>query len=590
MSVPIEDYALIGDRRTAALVGRNGSIDWLCLPDFGSDACFAALLGSVEHGHWQISPTDHYQVSRRYQADTLVLETDFETSAGSVRLIDFMPVNSRVPAVIRTVVGLRGDVSMALEALFRFEYGHIRPLVSSGAGGLQFVCGARRIGLRSPFVLAPSADRIDARFPVRAGDRLDFVMVCSVSDEGAPGFPDPGSSLEETVLFWRSWVGTYHCRTPWDDAVKRSLITIKALIQRSSGGMIAAPTMGLPERLGGSLNWDYRYCWLRDATFMLTALLNAGYHGEAKSWRDWILRVAAGSPEKLQILYQVDGSRSPNEETLPWLPGYAGSIPVRRGNAASNQRQLDVFGEVIDAFCLARRAGIPAIDGEFELQSNLAGVIERIWQQPDKGLWEARGQARNFTYSRVMAWVGLTRFINDASKQPGTDRVRLDRLTALAKRIHAQVCREAYDAERGHFVEYYGSPDVDGSLLLLPLVGFLPANDPRIQQTIAAVRRDLMDDGLVLRRRVASTGETEGAFIACTCWLADCLAMQGELQQAREVFERVLEVRNDVGLLAEEYDTGNKRQAGNFPQALSHLALINTALQLSGPVLQRAGG
>jgi len=348
--------------------------------------------------------------------------------------------------------------------------------------------------------------------------------------------------------------------------------------------------MGLPERIGGSLNWDYRYCWLRDATFALTALVNAGYHAEATNWRDWILRTVAGSPEKLQVMYQLDGRRSLYEEELPWLPGYSNSSPVRKGNGAAGQRQLDVFGEVIDALHLAGRAGVHPAEGEFELWSGLVDYLEQIWQQPDKGLWEARGQSQNFTYSRVMAWVGIDRFIKAAEAADYVDPSSLAHLRSLAGRIHEQVCREAFDAERSHFVQYYGSREVDGSLLLLPLVGFLPCDDPRIQGTIAAVQRDLMDGGLVLRRKVASTGEKEGVFIACTCWLADCLAMQGRTSEARTLLERVLDLRNDVGLLSEEYDVGRARLVGNFPQALSHLAVINTALQLSGPVLQRGGG
>lgn len=589
MSHPIEDYALIGDRRTAALVGRNGSIDWLCWPRFDSEACFAALLGHPEHGHWRISPEEQYKVKRRYRSDTLVLESDFETQGGSVRLIDFMPTGSECSSVVRIVTGLDGAVRMHLNALFRFDYGEIRPHVSKHQDALRIVAGAVQIMLRSPVALNVSPDRIETSFTVHAGENLSFVMTCNASHEEAPLCPDSDAALEDTQSFWQSWIGAFDRQTAWQDAVKRSLITIKALIHRSSGGLVAAPTMGLPEKLGGSLNWDYRYCWLRDATFTLTALLNAGYHQEAKEWRDWILRAVACSPEKLQVLYEVDGRRSLDEQVLPWLPGYAGSTPVRRGNAAARQRQLDVVGEVIDALYLTRKAGIEASEGEFELASGLVDFLEQIWQQPDKGLWEARGQAQNFTYSRVMAWVGINRFISTASQRP-EGPAAIKRLRDLGKRIHDQVCREAYDAERGHFVEYYGSPDVDGSLLLLPLVGFLPINDPRIEGTIAAVQRELMEGGLVLRRKLASTGEKEGAFIACTCWLADCLAMRGQRDQARELLERVLEVRNDVGLLAEEYDVQSKRLVGNFPQALSHLALINSALQLSGPVLQRAGG
>ena len=589
-SRPIEDYALIGDGKTAALVARDGSIDWLCWPRFDGEACFAALLGRPENGYWILAPAEQAETNRQYRRDTMVVETCFRTGSGSARMLDFMPVDTENSSVIRIVEGIRGTVSMHCSIVLRFDYGLIRPLVATSATETIISAGSLRVVLRTTVPVTASSERIEAQFDIAAGQRITFTMTCANWVDPFPEAVDPAALLTATEQFWRRWISRFTKQVVEPDAVRRSLLTLKALTHHRTGGLVAAPTLGLPERLGGSLNWDYRFCWLRDATFTLTALLNAGYHEEATEWYKWLLRAAGSSGEQLQVLYRVDGSRSVHEYELPWLSGYEGSQPVRAGNAAAAQRQLDIFGEVIDALCLAARAGIKPSPHDIDLQAALVDHIGSVWEQPDKGLWEARGEARNFTYSRVMAWVGVDRFIQSPAARACVKPGRLRRLRVLAKRIHDQVCTDGYDGERGHFVEYYGSSFVDGSLLLLPLLGFLPIDDPRITATIDVVERELMADGLVRRRHATSTGEQEGAFIPCTCWLADCRAMQGRSQEARKLLTRVLEVRNDVGLFAEEYDTAHKRLLGNFPQALSHLALINTELQLSGPVLQRDGG
>jgi GH15 family glucan-1,4-alpha-glucosidase len=479
---------------------------------------------------------------------------------------------------------------MRCSIVLRFDYGLIRPLVTKSVTETTIIAGSLRVVLRTTIPVTVSPERIEAQFEIVAGQRITFSMTCANWVDPFPEAVDPAALLTATEQFWRRWISRFTKEVVEPDAVRRSLLTLKALTHHQTGGLVAAPTLGLPETLGGSLNWDYRFCWLRDATFTLTALLNAGYHDEATEWYKWLLRAAGSSAKQLQVLYRVDGSRSVHEYELPWLSGYERSRPVRAGNAAAAQAQLDIFGEVIDALSLAARAGIKPPPHDIDLQTALVDHIEAIWEQPDKGLWEARGEAGNHTYSRVMAWVGIDRFTHNPKARAHVKPTRLRQLRALARRIRDQVCAEGYDGERGHFVEYYGSSFVDGSLLLMPLVGFLPIDDPRITATIDAVERELMEDGLVRRRHAASTGEQEGAFIPCTCWLADCRAMQGRSQEARKLLARVLEVRNDVGLLAEEYDTARKRLLGNFPQALSHLALINTELQLSGPVLQRDGG
>jgi len=581
---------LIGDGKAAALVARDGSIDWLCWPRFDGEACFAALFGRPENGYWSLAPVGQAEINRQYCQDTMIVETCFRTGSGSVRMLDFMPVNTPNSSVIRIVEGVRGTILMRCDIVLRFDYGLIRPLVTTSATETTITAGSLRVVLRTTIPVTVSPERIEAQFDIVAGQRITFSMTCANWVDPFPEALDPAALLTATEQFWRKWISRFTKQVVEPDAVRRSLLTLKALIHHQTGGLVAAPTLGLPETPGGSLNWDYRFCWLRDATFTLTALLNAGYHEEATEWYKWLLRAAGSSAEHLQVLYRVDGSRSVHEYELPWLSGYERSRPVRAGNAAAAQGQLDIFGEVIDALSLAARAGIKPPPHDIDLQMALVDHIEVIWEQPDKGLWEARGEARNYTYSRVMAWVGIDRFIHNPKARAHVKPARARHLRALAKRIHDQVCTDGYDGERGHFVEYYGSSFVDGSLLLLPLVGFLPIDDPRIAATIDAVEKELMDDGLIRRRHATSTGEQEGAFIPCACWLADCRAMQGRPQEARKLLTRVLEVRNDVGLLAEEYDIARKRLLGNFPQALSHLALVNTELQLSGSVLQRDGG
>jgi GH15 family glucan-1,4-alpha-glucosidase len=588
MAAPLEDYALIGDRGTAALVRRDASIDWLCWPGFDSDACFAALLGREENGRWRIAPAQPTQTTRRYQTDTAVLETDFISGGDAVRVIDFMP--PRVDAgssVVRIVTGLRGQMAMTLDLDLRFDYGKLPPWTEATADGFVGRIGPDLVAFHAPVAVQPRQGGAGAAFDVSEGQRLAFVLRHGASSRAPPPPLDAEAALAATQQDGRDWIGRFDRPTHWPDAVRRSLLTLRALTDAATGGLVAAPTTSLPEAPGGALNWDYRYCWLRDATFTIGALLNAGYHGEAQHWRDWMLRAVGGTPSELQIMYRVDGSRHVNEWSLDWLPGYRWARPVRIGNAAAAQRQIDVLGEVLDAFDMAARAGLAASAQERHVARAIAQRIEAIWQDPGQGVWESRAEARQYTYSKVMAWVGVDRCLRHPALQGETDRRR--RLVALRARIHDEVCAEAYHRGLGHFVQHYGGQKLDASLLLLPLVGFLPVDDPRIAGTIAAVERELMQDGLV--RRTRAQGENpEGAFLACTCWLADCRSLQGRASAAREALERVLSVRNDLGLLSEEYDLRGRHLAGNFPQALSHLAVVNTALGLSGPVLQRGGG
>jgi GH15 family glucan-1,4-alpha-glucosidase len=584
MPARIEDYALIGDCETAALVSRDGSIDWLCWPRFDSGPCFAALLGGPEHGRWRIAPRGEARIRRRYRGDTLILETDFETDEGAVTLIDFMPLRGTESDLIRLVVGRRGTVTMCTELVLRFHYGSIVPWVSRlEDGSLRAIAGPDMVVLRTRAPLHGEGLTTVGEFAVAAGETVSFSLTYGPSYLPPPPAVDPAASLADTEAFWTTWASRCTLQGEWRDAVVRSLVTLKALTYRPTGGIVAAPTTSLPERIGGARNWDYRFCWLRDATLTLLALMDAGFFDEAAAWRDWLLRAVAGSPSQLQIMYGIAGERHLAEWTVPWLPGYERSAPVRVGNAAYAQHQLDVFGEVMDALHHARLGGIPgSIDG-WNLQRELVRHAEAIWERPDEGIWEVRGGRRHFTHSKVMAWVAVDRAIKSAERfgQPGP----LDRWRALRARIHADVCARGFDPRLGSFVQAYGGTQLDASLLLIPLVGFLPAHDPRVRGTVEAIERRLTLDGLVLRYDTHETDDGlppgEGAFLACSFWLADNYVLLGRRDDARRLFEELLALRNDVGLLAEEYDPRERRMTGNFPQAFSHVALIDTALNLA---------
>jgi len=589
MSQTIEDYALIADGATAALIGRDGSLDWLCWPRFDSEACFAKLLGHGEHGSWSIAPVEPATVTRRYMTDTMVLQTEFETSTGAVNLVDFMPIGAAAPSVIRLLIGRRGSVTMRTALAPRFNYGALMPWIEPCDDGIVARAGANAVVLRAPVALATCPGGASAEFTVGNGQRLAFVLSFGAAHAPLPAPLDAQSALTDAIGYWQRWIERFNRPTHWPDAVRRSLLTLRALTYQPTGGLIAAPTTSLPEQAGGTSNWDYRYCWLRDSTFTLTALLNAGYHDEAAAWRDWILRAIAAEPSKMQIMYRVDGTRDVSEHTLGWLPGYHWSPPVRIGNVAAGQHQVDVYGEVIDAMELATRAGIAQSAHGKHVELGIIEHLERVWNTAGPGLWESRGEPRHYTYSRVMAWVGVDRFLRSAARHGHGDAQLLERLRGLRGQIHEQVCNEGYDSRLRRFVAHYGSQSLDASLLLLPLVGFLPVEDPRVASTIAAIEQELMQDGLVMRQAPAER-PGQGAFLACTCWLADCQRLQGRIEEACASIERVLMVRNDVGLLAEEYDTGAHALCGNFPQAFSHLAVVNAALAVSGPMLQRGGG
>jgi GH15 family glucan-1,4-alpha-glucosidase len=594
VSKPIEDYALIGDGQTAALVGRDGSVDWLCWPRFDNDACFAALLGNSDHGRWQLSPTAAVRaVHRRYQNDTLVLETDLETSDGAVRLIDFMPQRGHFSSLVRMVVGLRGQVQMQCDLRLRFDYGSLPPWCEATEDGVVARVGPDLLVLRAPVPITVQQECQSAQFTVSAEERFAFVLSYGAASGPTPEAIDAEKALAATQAYWRQWISRFdEAKTKWPAQVKRSLITLKALIYQPSGGLVAAPTTSLPEAPGGKMNWDYRYCWLRDATFTVGALLNAGFHEEAKEWRDWLLRAIAGSPERMRIMYRVDGSRHLSEWTVDTLPGYRYATPVRVGNAASTQHQIDVYGEVLDCLSLARKGGLPVCEQERVAQLHIALHLEKIWNTDGSSIWESRAKPRQYTYSKAMAWVGVDRvlwFLSNESDAPGDHRSLIERLTTLRQTIHDEVCREGWNEGLGTFTQYYGGQEIDASLLLLPLMSFLPADDRRMVATIETIRRELTEGGLVRRTKPKSGEPEEGAFLACSCWMADCLALQGRHEEAREQFERVLAVCNDVGLLSEEYNVPAKHLCGNFPQALTHLALVNTALGLCGPVLNRGG-
>ncbi len=585
MAPRIEDYALLGDLHTAALVGRDGSIDWLCVPRFDGPACFAALLGSRENGHWAIAPAEEVRASsRRYRGDSLVLETTFECAAGSVMLAEAMTLDAG-PRIVRTVTGLSGTVRMHMEYVVRFDYGSIVPWVRRIDGGLLAVAGPDALLLASDIETQGEGPHTVADFAVAAGERVTFELSYFASENAAPAARSADDPLAETQQRWQVWSDSCRYRGEYRDIVVRSLLTLRALTYRPTGGIVAAPTTSLPEKIGGVRNWDYRYCWLRDATFTLYALLGAGYNDSAEEWRNWLLRAVAGDPADLQIVYNVRGGRRIPEIELPWLSGYEASRPVRIGNGAHGQFQLDVYGEVVDLLAAAHRYGMETLQDEWALSCTIVNEVERRWSEPDRGLWEIRGDPQHFTHSKVMAWVALDRAIV-AIEQHGFEGPA-QRWRAVRDQIHADVCAHAFDARRNTFTQYYGSEALDASTLLIPSVGFLPADDPRVAGTIAAVERELLRDGLVLRYTQSDAAGPdplppgEGAFLACSFWLVDAYVLAGREDDARTLFERLATLANDVGLLSEEYDPVAGRQVGNFPQAFSHVGLINSAFNLS---------
>jgi GH15 family glucan-1,4-alpha-glucosidase len=596
VSTPLEDYALIGDCETAALVSRAGSIDWLCWPRFDSAACFAALLGTSEHGRWLMASAGPVEsISRSYRERTLILETRVATSSGAVTVLDFMPPRGRNSDIVRLVRGDHGCVRMRSELILRFDYGRTVPWVTRLADGtFRAIAGPDMVTLHTPVPLRGVNLTTIAEFDVAAGETVPFVLTHGSSHLPPPAAIDPHASFAHTEAFWREWAAQ---REPaggeWSEAVIRSLITLKALTYAPTGGLVAAPTTSLPERLGGSRNWDYRFCWLRDATLTLLALMNAGYYAEARAWRDWLLRAAAGAPAQLQIMYGLAGERQLVEHDVPWLPGYESSQPVRIGNAAHGQRQLDVFGEVMDALHQARLGGLAEGVEDWSFQRAMLQHLGEVWVEPDEGIWEVRGGARHFTHSKVMAWVAFDRGIK-AIENHGLDGP-IEEWRAVRSAIHHDVCARGFDPGLNSFVQSYGSTELDASLLLIPTVGFLPPSDPRVLGTIDAVERRLFVEGFLLRYDPVATNDglpgTEGAFLACSFWLADAYVLTGRLADARRLFERLLGLCNDVGLLSEEYDTSHRRLVGNYPQAFSHIALINTAHNLaraSKPAEQRS--
>lgn len=599
MTQLIEDYALIGNNATAALVGRNGSIDWLGFPRFDSAACFAALLGSHENGHWRIAPkSEHPKVKRKYQDGTLVLETEFTTPEGTVVLVDCMDRRGEHQDLLRLLRCTRGRVPMIMQLVIRFEYGTALPWFSRlEEGRYRAVAGPDQLILTTSVPIRGEDFKTRANFEIAEGEEIAFSLTWSHSSDSPPPSPDVPKTIQSVAHAWERWSRKYKGDGAWSDAVLRSLITLKALTHHRTGGIVAAATTSLPEEIGGTRNWDYRYCWLRDATFTLYALMENGYIDEATEWRDWLLRAVGGSPGKMQIMYGVDGERRLKEFELPELLGYEASRPVRIGNAASEQFQLDVWGEVIDSMYQGRKRGLPHVDAAWSLQRALVEEVEKVWYKPDDGIWEIRGPRRHFVHSKVMAWVALDRAVRSLQEfECDVEEGTLDRWVALRGDIHDEVCRLGYSHELNSFVQYFGGKEIDASLLLLPMVGFLPPEDPRIINTVAAVEKYLMKDGFVMRYNNSSGVDglpgTEGAFLACSFWLVDNYILQNRHQEAKELFERLLAVRNDVGLLSEEYDPRERRQLGNFPQAFSHLALVNTVQNMTGdtkPAKHRAG-
>lgn len=585
----IEDYALIGDEQTAALVGKNGSVDWLCLPRFDSPACFAALLGDEENGHWRLAPKGAGDCTRRsYRPGTLVLDTEWETDEGHIRVTDFMPQRDKAPDLVRIVEGVSGRVTVRGTLRLRFDYGNVVPWVRRSDGHRVAVAGPDAAWLRSEPEVHTWGESFGthSEFTVEAGETVAFVLTWHPSHHHRPKLIDPHKALRHSLSDWQAWADRCRYDGPHREAVLRSLLTLKALTYAPTGGMVAAPTTSLPEEIGGVRNWDYRYCWLRDSTMTLNALVRAGYLDEAEAWRDWLVRAAAGDPAKLQIMYGLAGERRLPEEELGWLDGFRGSRPVRTGNDAVQQLQLDVYGEVVDSLALARRAGLRDKPHVWQLQLALLDFLQDAWREPDEGLWEVRGPRRHFVHSKVMTWVAVDRTVRAMEADPGLPG-DLDRLRTLRDTIHQDVCERGYDAERGTFTQSYGSSELDAATLLIPRVGFLPADDPRVIGTVDAIRAELAQDGFVRRYSTDHTtvdglpGD-EGAFLVCSFWLADALHMTGRTKEARELFERLCALRNDVGLLAEEYDPAAGHQLGNFPQAFSHIGLVTTALTLFG--------
>jgi GH15 family glucan-1,4-alpha-glucosidase len=592
----IEDYALIGNCETAALVGRDGSIDWLCLPRFDSAACFAGLLGDERNGRWRLGPAGPASVSRRYRDGTLVLETTFETDEGAVVLTDCMSWRDGATDLVRQVKGLRGRVAMSMNLVVRFDYGASVPWVSRDEDGrVKFVAGPNSLVLQCGREVENRDMQTIAEFEVAERDVVDFVLTWSVSYRAIPQPLNAAVVIEATTARWAAWVQRFSGAGDYSDIVLRSLITLKALTHFETGGIVAAATTSLPEQLGGPRNWDYRFCWLRDATLTLYALMECNFVEEAVAWRQWLIRAVAGSPEQLQIMYGIAGERRLDEWNIPWLPGYENSAPVHVGNAAAGQVQLDVYGEVMDALYFGRTKGMPSDNTAWDLEQSLIAHLQKIWQEPDDGLWEQRGGRRQFTHSKIMAWVAIDRAIRSAEEFGLA--APLAEWRGLRRDIHADVCAKGFDAGLNSFVQTYGSKNLDAALLMIPLVGFLPITDPRVTGTVAAIEDRLLVDGFVMRYDNVAADDglpgREGAFLACSFWLADNYVLQGRISEARALFERLVGLCNDVGLLAEEYDPRSKRQVGNFPQAFSHLGLINTAFNLSrvaGPAAERAAG
>ena len=596
MAAIIEDYGLIGDCETAALVSKDGSIDWLCWPRFDSGACFAALLGDTSNGRWRIAPErSDLQITRRYRPNTLILETSFVTAEGEVMLIDFMPSRGRSSHLVRLVVGKRGTIRMGTELIVRFDYGTSVPWVRrTDDGDLLAISGPNMLVLRTPLELRGERLTTVGDFTVSAGQTIPFVLAYGPSHLPAPDPIDALDALRQTQAFWEEWASAHKSTGMYAVAISRSLITLKALTYAPTGGIVAAPTTSLPERIRGSRNWDYRFCWLRDATLTLLAFMNAGYYDEARCWRDWLLRAAAGSPSQIQIMYGLAGERRLAEWEIPWLNGYEGSKPVRIGNAAADQLQTDVYGEVMDALHQSRVGDLQYSEEGWDFQRALISHLETVWSSADEGIWEVRGGRQHFTHSKVMAWVAFDRAIK--SVEAFDLKGPIDHWRKVRAEIHEEVCEKAYDRNIGAFVQAYGSDQLDASALLIPAVGFLPPTDARVRCTVEAIERRLMPSGLVLRYDSGASRDGlpsgEGAFLACSFWLADAYVLLGRRDDARMLFERLLSLRNDLGLLSEEYDLVAKRLLGNFPQAFSHIALINTAHNLGRaqkPCEQRSG-
>ena len=583
----IEDYAFLSDTQTGALVSREGCVDWLCFPRFDSSACFASLLGEKKNGHWLFTPQDKIdKLKRRYRGDTLIVETEIETESGAVRLIDFMPPRGQNPDLIRIIEGLRGEVSMEMELIIRFEYGLVIPWVRKAHGGLEAIAGPDGLILRTPIETRGKDLTTVAEFTVKKGERIPFVLTWFASHQEPPRAINAEHALRDTEKFWTDW--TQRCRYPgpWKEAVMRSLVTLKGLTYAPTGGVVAAATTSLPEEIGGVRNWDYRYCWLRDATFTLMTLMQVGYQEEAKSWREWLLRAIAGSAAQMQNMYGVHGERRLDEREIPWLSGYENSKPVRIGNAASNQFQLDVFGEVLLAMHESHIAGLETNESDWQLQVELMRFLESNWDKPDEGIWEVRGGRKQFTQSKMMAWVAFDRAVKLVETCKCAAGEHLEKWKTIRDQIHREVCERGYNTNKKAFTQFYGSDALDASLLMMPRVGFLPVTDERVRGTIEAIERELMQDGFVLRYRneenVDGLPGREGVFLPCSFWFANALHLIGRTDEAKQMFERLLTLQNDLGLFSEEYDPIAKRQLGNFPQAFTHLALVNSARILSG--------